>query len=125
MQKACQSLEIRRNGLGADGKGKTDQDVILHELKYASGDRIFRVYDAMRIGIPTKKIHEITKIDNWFLNQIEELVVLEREIEKYNIETIPAELLLEAKMKGYADRQIAYLVNCLESAVYDLSLIHI
>ena len=119
LQKACQSLEIGRNGLGADGKGKTDQDKILYELKHASGDRIFRVYDAIRIGIPTKKIHEITRIDYWFLHQIEELVVLEKEMEKYTIETIPKDLLLEAKMKGYADRQIAYLVKCLESAVYN------
>jgi len=119
LQKACQSLEIGRNGLGADGKGKTDQDEILYELKHASSDRIFRVYDAIRIGIPVKKIHDITKIDFWFLNQIEELVVLEKEIEKYNIDTIPIDMLLEAKMKGYADRQIAHLLNCLESTVYD------
>jgi carbamoyl-phosphate synthase large subunit len=119
LQKACQSLEIGRNGLGADGKGKTDQDEILHDLKHASGDRIFRVYDAMRIGIPTKRIHEITKIDYWFLHQIVDLVVLEREIENYKIDTIPVDILLEAKMKGYADRQIAHLVNCLESSVYE------
>ena len=119
LQKACQSLEIRRNGLGADGKGETDQDSILFQLKHASGDRIFRVYDAFRIGIPIKKIYEITKIDYWFLNQIEELVVLEKEIEKFTIDSLPADLLLEAKMKGYADRQIAFLVGCLESQVYD------
>ena len=118
LQKACQSLEIGRNGLGADGKGKTDQDEILHDLKHASGDRIFRVYDAMRIGIPLKKIYNITKIDYWFLNQIEELVNLERKIESYNIKSLPTPLLLQAKMKGYADRQIAHLVNCLESEVY-------
>ena len=118
LQKACQSLEIGRNGLGADGKGKTDQDEILYDLKHASGDRIFRVYDAMRIGIPLKKIHNITKIDYWFLNQIEELVNLERKIESYNIKSLPKSLLLQAKMKGYADRQIAHLVNCLESEVY-------
>ena len=118
LQKACQSLEIGRNGLGADGKGKTDQDEILYDLKHASGDRIFRVYDAMRIGIPLKKIHNITKIDYWFLNQIEELVNLEKKIESYNIKSLPTPLLLQAKMKGYADRQIAHLVNCLESEVY-------
>ena len=119
LQKACQSLEIGRNGLGADGKGKTDQDTILYELEHASGDRIFRVYDAIRIGIPIKKIHEITRIDYWFLQQIEEMVVLEKEIENYTIDTIPTDLLLETKMKGYADRQIAYLVKCLESKVYE------
>jgi carbamoyl-phosphate synthase large subunit len=118
LQKACQSLEIRRNGLGADGKGETDQDKILHDLKHASGNRIFTVYDAMRIGIPIKKIYTITKIDYWFLHQIEELVTLEKEIEKYDINTLPNNLLLEAKMKGYADRQIAYLLRCLESEVY-------
>ncbi|MBT3418554.1 MAG: carbamoyl-phosphate synthase large subunit [Flavobacteriales bacterium] len=119
LQKACQSLEIGRNGLGADGKSQTNQDSILHQLKHASGDRVFRIYDAMRIGIPTKKIHEITKIDYWFLHQIEELVVFEREIEKYSIDTLPEDLLLEAKMKGYADRQIAHLVRCLESEIYN------
>ncbi|MBE50354.1 MAG: carbamoyl phosphate synthase large subunit [Flavobacteriales bacterium] len=120
MQKACQSLEIGRNGLGADGKGETDQDKILYSLEHASGDRVFRIYDAMRIGIPTSKIHKITKIDYWFLHQIEELVVFEREIEKYNIDSLPADLLLEAKIKGYADRQVAHLIQCLESQVYQL-----
>jgi carbamoyl-phosphate synthase large subunit len=80
---------------------------------------VFRVYDAMRMGIPTKRIHDITKIDYWFLNQIEELVVFEKEIERYSIDTISSELLLEAKMMGYADRQIAHLLKCLESTVYD------
>jgi len=119
LQKACQSLEIGRNGLGADGKSITDQDKILHELKFASGDRVFRIYDAMRIGIPTKKIHDITKIDYWFLHQIEDLIVFEKEVEKYTIKTLPEDLLLEAKMKGYADRQIAHLVRCLESEIYN------
>tara|TARA_B100001741_G_scaffold53490_1_gene41325 strand:+ start:131 stop:2980 length:2850 start_codon:yes stop_codon:yes gene_type:complete len=119
LQKACQSLEIRRNGLGADGKGVTDQDVILEKLKNASSDRVFRIYDAMRIGIPTKKIHQITKIDYWFLHQMEEIVVFEKEIEKYTVDTLPKDLLLEAKMKGFADRQIAHLVNCLESEIYN------
>ncbi|MDC3115214.1 carbamoyl-phosphate synthase large subunit [Bacteroidota bacterium] len=119
LQKACQSLEIKRNGLGADGKGLTDQDKILHSLANPSGDRIFRVYDAMRLGITTKKIFDITKIDYWFLHQIEELVELEKLIEKYSIEEIERDLLLTAKMKGYADRQIAHLLGCLESQVFD------
>ena len=119
LQKACQSLEIGRNGIGADGKSETNQDSILYQLKHASGDRIFKIYDAMRIGIPTKKIHEITKIDYWFLHQIEEIVVFEKEVEKYTIDTLPEDLLLEAKMKGFADRQIAHLVRCLESQIYN------
>jgi carbamoyl-phosphate synthase large subunit len=120
LQKACQSLEIGRNGLGADGKNWTNQDDILHAMKYASSDRVFRIYDAIRLGIPLKTIYDITKMDYWFLRQLEELVMLEFEIEKYHVGNIPNELLLEAKMKGYADRQIAHLLRCLESEVNNL-----
>lgn len=118
LQKACQSLEIKRNGIGADGKHLTTQKEILHSLEHASWDRIFHIYDAIRLGIPFKTIHEITKIDFWFLKQIEELLLLEKEIEKYTLENIPRDILLEAKKKGYADRQIAYLLDCLESEVH-------
>ena len=118
LQKACQSLEIKRNGLGADGKHWTNQDDILESLKRPSGDRVFRLYDAIRLGIPLKTIHEYTKMDYWFLRQLEEMVELEYEIEKYHIGNISSDLLLEAKMKGYADRQVAHLLRCLESEVH-------
>ncbi len=118
LQKACQSLEINRNGLGADGRELTNQDEILHSLEFASWNRLFHIYDAIKLGIPFKKIVEKTKIDIWFLKQIEELIKLERKIEKFHLENLPKELLFEAKQKGYADRQIAHLVRCLESEVY-------
>jgi carbamoyl-phosphate synthase large subunit len=118
LQKACQSLEIGRNGLGADGKEVTDQDVILHSLEFPSWNRLFHVYDAIKLGIPFKRIFEKTKIDIWFLKQIEELLKLERKIEKFTIDTITKDLLFEAKQKGYADRQVAHLLKCLESEVY-------
>ena len=112
-------MEIGRNGLGADGREITNQDEILNRLKYASSDRIFRIYDAFRIGIPIQRIHDITKIDFWFLRQIEELVVFENEIRQYTIKNISKDLLLEAKIKGFADRQIAHLLSCLESEVFN------
>ncbi|MFY0689816.1 MAG: carbamoyl-phosphate synthase large subunit [Cyclobacteriaceae bacterium] len=118
LQKACQSLEIKRNGLGADGRELTDQDQILESLEHPSWNRLFHIYDAFKLGIPFKKINKLSKIDPWFLNQIEELVLLEKEIEKYNIEDLPVHLMREAKEKGYADRQIAHLLKCLESEVY-------
>jgi carbamoyl-phosphate synthase large subunit len=118
LQKACQSLEINRNGLGADGKELTDQDKILHSLEHPSWNRLFHIYDAIKLGIPFKRIFEKTKIDIWFLKQIEEMIKLEDKIEKYTIDTLPRELFFEAKQKGYADRQIAHLVRCLESEVY-------
>jgi carbamoyl-phosphate synthase large subunit len=119
LQKACQSLEIRRNGLGADGKELTDQDTILYKLEHPSWDRLFRIYDAIKLGIPFKTIKEKTRIDDWFLRQIEDLIKLERVIEKESIQSISKDLLFEAKQKGYADRQIAHLLRCLESEVYD------
>ena len=118
LQKACQSLEVKRNGLGADGKELTNQQEILYSLEHASWNRLFHIYDAFRMGIPSSTIHKLTLIDNWFLNQIEELVILEKEIETFTIENISQDLLQEAKSKGYADRQIAHLLRCLESEVY-------
>jgi carbamoyl-phosphate synthase large subunit len=118
LQKACQSLEVGRNGLGADGRELTDQNKILSSLEFPSWDRLFHIYDAIKLGIPFKTIKEKTKIDNWFLRQIEELVLLEKDIEHHSIKTISKDLLFDAKQKGYADRQVAHLLKCLESEVY-------
>ncbi|WP_347065928.1 carbamoyl-phosphate synthase large subunit [Flavobacterium sp. WV_118_3] len=120
LHKATQSLEIKRNGLGADGKGYTNYDQIIDKLTYASWDRVFVIYDAIAMGIPLSRIHEITKIDMWFLKQYEELYALEKEISKHNIDTLTKDLLLEAKQKGFADRQIAHMLGCLESQIYKL-----
>lgn len=119
LHKATQSLEIKRNGLGADGKGYTDYDQIIEKLTFASWDRVFVIYDAIQMGIPLSRIHQITKIDMWFLKQYEELYLLEKEISTFKIETIERDLLLEAKQKGYGDRQIAHMLKCLESEVYN------
>ncbi|MDB4108266.1 carbamoyl-phosphate synthase large subunit [Flavobacteriaceae bacterium] len=118
LHKATQSLEIKRNGLGADGKENKDYTQIIDKLKYASWDRVFIIYDAIQMGIPLSRIHEITKIDMWFLKQYEELHLIKNEISTYKIETIEKPLLLEAKQKGYGDRQIAHMLGCLESQVY-------
>jgi len=119
LQKACQSLEIKRNGLGADGKELRNQDQIVESLKKPSWNRIFHIKDAMQLGIPFKTIQTLTRIDPWFLHQIEELVLVEKEIAKYTIENIPFDLLKEAKQKGYADRQVAHLLRCLESEIFN------
>ncbi|HET7178839.1 MAG TPA: carbamoyl-phosphate synthase large subunit, partial [Chryseosolibacter sp.] len=118
LQKACQSLEIRRNGLGADGKSLTKQDELLHSLEHPTWNRIFHIYDAIKLGIPIKTVHKLTRIDRWFLKQIEELVEFEKKFEQYTLEDIPADLMRQAKEQGYADRQIAHIMNCLESEVH-------
>ena len=119
IQKACQSLEINRNGLGADGKELRDQAQILYSLEHPSWNRLFHIYDAIKLGIPFKTIHEKTRIDYWFLKQIEDLILFEKEIEVYTLDTLPREILIEAKQKGYADRQVAHLLRCLESEVFN------
>ena len=118
LQKATQSLEIKRNGLGADGKGEKNYEQIIEKLTHPSWDRVFVLYDAVQLGIPLSRIHEITKIDMWFLKQYEELCALEKEISNYKIDTLPKQLLFEAKQKGFADRQIAYMLGCWESEVH-------
>ncbi len=118
LHKATQSLEIKRNGLGADGKGYKNYEQVISKLKHASWDRVFVIYDAIQMGIPLSRIHEITKIDMWFLKQYEELNLLDKEISTYTIDSVTKELLLEAKQKGFADRQIAHMLGCLESQVY-------
>ena len=119
LHKATQSLEIKRNGIGADGKSYKDKEEIISKLINASWDRVFVIFDAIQIGMSLERIHELTKIDMWFLRQYEELYLLQNEISTYTIETISRDLLLEAKQKGYGDRQIAHILNCLESQVYN------
>jgi carbamoyl-phosphate synthase large subunit len=122
LHKATQSLEIKRNGLGADGKGYKNYEQIIEKLTFASWDRVFVIYDAIALGIPLSRIHEITKIDMWFLKQYEELYTLEKEISSFRLDTLPRELLLEAKQKGFADRQIAHMLGCLESQIHSLRM---
>jgi carbamoyl-phosphate synthase large subunit len=120
LQKACQSLEIGRHGLGADGKSSRNLDDLLHALEYASWDRLFKLKDAVSMGVPLTSIHKITRIDRWFLEQIHDLVKTETEIRRFNVDNIPAALLRIAKEKGFSDHQIAWLMgNCTEDDVFN------
>jgi carbamoyl-phosphate synthase large subunit len=120
LQKACQSLEIGRDGLGADGKQKRKLEEIVDGLENPSWNRLFLIKDALSLGVPINTIHKITKVDIWFLNQIQKLVTLEQEIRRHNLNNLPEELFWEIKKHGYADTQIAYLLgNCTEDEVYE------
>jgi carbamoyl-phosphate synthase large subunit len=111
LQKACQSLEISRHGLGADGKVSRNLEELIHGLEYASWNRIFQVKDALALGVPISSVQKITKIDRWFLEQINDLVKTENEIRRYNPDNIAKSLLKQAKEKGFSDEQIAWLMG--------------
>ena len=111
LQKACQSLEIGRAGLGADGRQNRNLDEIMHSLEKPSWDRLFHIYDAMSLGVPIESIRKATKIDRWFLTQIQELINLEQELRRYSVNNIPADFLRTLKEKGFSDVQIAFILG--------------
>lgn len=118
LQKACQSQENNRAGLGADMKEWIQTEDILRRLETVSDDRIYRVKDALRLGVPEKTIYKLTKIDPWFIKQIKRLVKYEEKLMQYNVlEDIPDNFLLELKSVGYSDAQIAWVLRIKEEEV--------
>ncbi len=114
LQKACQSLETGRAGLGADGRQWRNLDEIMDSLEHPSGDRLFHIKDAFELGVPLESIRKATRIDKWFLVQIEQ------ELRRYQLNNIPRDFFMTLKQKGYSDVQIAWLLgNVTEDQVYD------
>ncbi|MEO5909704.1 MAG: carbamoyl-phosphate synthase large subunit [Pelobium sp.] len=120
LQKACQSLEIGRAGLGSDGKQNRNIEDIMHKLEHPSWDRLFAIKDALRMGVPVESIRKVTKIDKWFLNQIQDLDTMEQELKRYSLNNIPKDFFLTIKQKGFSDVQIAWVLgNVTEDEVYE------
>ncbi len=118
LQKACQSQENNRAGLGADMKEWIQTDDILRRLETVSDDRIFRLKDALRLGVPEKTVQKLTRIDPWFIKQIKRLVKYEDQLMRYNLpEDIPDDFLKELKSVGYSDAQIAWVLRIKEEVV--------
>ena len=111
VQKACQSLENEAVGLGYYGKSLMYAEEIIEYLKVPKWDRIFRIKDALMIGVSVKRICESTGIDRWFIYQIQKICDCEKEIAKYDLDTIPDELLKDAKHLGFSDEQMARIMN--------------
>ncbi len=112
IQKACQSLENNAVGLGYYGKSLMHADELLEYIKTPKWDRIFRIKDALMAGISIGSISKATNgIDRWFLYEIQKIVNLEKQIANYNIETLPEELLREAKVNGFSDEQICRIMG--------------
>ncbi|MHC8948441.1 carbamoyl-phosphate synthase large subunit [Sphingobacterium hungaricum] len=120
LQKACQSLETSRWGLGADGRQLRNLEEIMDSLEHPSADRLFHIKDAFELGVPLESVRKVTHIDKWFLVQIQELVHLETELRRYQLNNIPRDFFMTLKQKGYSDAQISWLLgNVTEDQVYD------
>ncbi len=121
IQKACQSLENEAIGLGYYGKSLMKNEELVEYIKTPKWDRIFRIKDALMQGTTVKSIVQATRIDRWFITQIQQICILEKEIANYTLDTIPAELLKEAKKHGFGDAQIARILHgdCTDEQVYE------
>jgi len=120
IQKACQSLENNAVGLGYYGKSQMHAEELIQYIKIPKWDRIFRIKDALMLGVSVKTISQATGIDRWFLYEIQKIVLTEKEILKYKMDTLPADLLREAKTLGFSDVQIAMIMqDGNEEAVYE------
>jgi carbamoyl-phosphate synthase large subunit len=111
VQKACQSLENEAVGLGYYGKSLMHADELIEYIKIPKWDRIFRIKDALMAGASVKRICESTKIDRWFIYQIKKICDCENEIAKYNLQSLPDEVLKEAKLLGFSDEQIVRIMQ--------------
>ncbi|MHB0977173.1 MAG: carbamoyl-phosphate synthase large subunit [Candidatus Aquicultorales bacterium] len=116
-QKAVRSLETGRYGLGADGKDEIELDMLNQKISTPNEERLFYIKHALAAGFSVEQISELSKIDPWFIHQIQEIVELEGEMVGENIRSISAELLLEAKRYGFSDYQIGHLTDSTEKQV--------
>ncbi len=111
IQKACQSLENNAVGLGYYGQSVKHAEELIEYIKVPKWDRIFRIKDALMAGVSVKTIVEATKIDRWFIYQIQDIVNMERELMKHDMQSITKELLREAKRMGFGDEQICRIMK--------------
>jgi carbamoyl-phosphate synthase large subunit len=120
IQKACQSLENNAIGLGYYGKSAMKAEELLEYMKIPKWDRIFRIKDALMLGISVNTISKATGIDRWFIYEIQKICNIEKELSNYYLEDLPIDLLQKAKIHGFSDDQIARIINdASEEEVYE------
>lgn len=120
IQKACQSLENNAVGLGYYGKSMMHADELVEYLKVPKWDRIFRIKDALMMGISVKTICQATLIDRWFIYEIQKIVDIEKEIAKYKMDSLPIDLIKKAKQHGFSDEQMCKIMqDGNEDALYE------
>ena len=117
-QKAIRSLEIDRHGLGfAKDFNETPLDELMDLLTEPSSERQFIMYETLRKGATVEELHEKTYIKPWFIEQMKELVELEEKILQYKDQSLPDDLLLQAKKDGFADRYLSRILGISEKEI--------
>ncbi|HEY0751002.1 MAG TPA: carbamoyl-phosphate synthase large subunit [Chitinophagaceae bacterium] len=120
IQKACQSLENNAVGLGYYGKSQMHAEELIEYIKIPKWDRIFRIKDALMLGVSVNTIAKVTGIDRWFIYEIQKICNIEKELGEYHLEDLPAELLKSAKIHGFSDEQIARIIkDATAEEIYD------
>jgi carbamoyl-phosphate synthase large subunit len=120
IQKACQSLENNAVGLGYYGKSQMHAEELIEYIKTPKWDRIFRIKDALMLGVSVNTISKETGIDRWFLYEIQKICNIEKQLAKYYLADLPEELLRDAKVHGFSDEQIARIIeDATEDEVYE------
>ncbi|MCW9679373.1 carbamoyl-phosphate synthase large subunit [Dolichospermum planctonicum UHCC 0167] len=117
-QKALRSLETGRAGWGADKAEKLPSgEQIRSQLRTPSPERIFSVRHAMQLGISNEEIYELTAIDPWFLDKLQELLEIEKFLKRTPLKQLTKEQMYAVKRNGFSDRQIAYCTKTKEDEV--------
>lgn len=116
-QKALRGLETGVNGLSTKTK---DMDLIINQLRQPGPERIWFLADGFRLGMSLDDIHQESKIDPWFLIQIQELIQLENQISLYKLNDLDAAILLKYKKKGFSDERLAELMSVTQKQIRDL-----
>ncbi|MBU94127.1 MAG: carbamoyl phosphate synthase large subunit [Balneola sp.] len=111
LNKAWQSMEVGRDGLGADGYDKINRKTVRERLVKPYWDRSLQIRNAFKLGSSVEEIADITKVDPWFLQQIKYMVSLENRTEAKGLEELSKDELYELKQAGFSDAQIAWLVS--------------
>jgi carbamoyl-phosphate synthase large subunit len=123
LQKALRGLEIGKTGLNPTGLDIGTEDglaTLKRELREPRPDRVFHLADAFRAGLTLEEVHDLSRVDPWFLAAFEDIVLTEKEVQKQGLTALDAPRMRELKRLGFADARLAELVNTDEAAVRHL-----
>jgi carbamoyl-phosphate synthase large subunit len=119
LQKGIRSLEIGRFGFGADGKdlGQVPLDEIRKKLRQTNSQRIFYLKTALEAELSIEEIYELTRIDPWFLHNLNQIVQMEKALTGQSLKTLTPDLLHQAKEYGFSDVQLGHLLKAAPSEI--------